>query len=51
MSVLTFGFESIAAFDHDSDGCRDSDEDDDDDDDTLNDTIDSCPKGMIGWFQ
>ena len=43
------GFESIAAFDHDSDGCRDSDEDDDDDDDTLNDTIDSCPKGMTGW--
>jgi len=43
------GFESIAAFDHDSDGCRDSDEDDDDDDDGLNDTIDSCPKGMTGW--
>ena len=43
------GFESIAAFDHDSDGCRDSDEDDDDDDDNLNDAIDSCPKGMTGW--
>jgi hypothetical protein len=43
------GFESIAAFDHDSDGCRDSDEDYDDDDDGLNDSIDSCPKGMTGW--
>jgi|GEM_PF-611857 len=44
------GFESIAAFDHDSDGCRDSDEDDDDDDDGLNDSIDSCPKGITGWI-
>lgn len=43
------GFESIPAFDYDSDGCRDSDEDDDDDDDGLNDLIDNCSKGMTGW--
>ncbi|MDP6869296.1 MAG: hypothetical protein QGI21_00790 [Candidatus Poseidoniaceae archaeon] len=43
------GFQSFAALDHDSDGCRDSDEDDDDDGDTLNDTIDQCPKGNTNW--
>jgi len=43
------GFESIAALDHDSDGCRDSDEDDDDDNDGLLDVLDSCSKGMTGW--
>ena len=43
------GFESVAALDHDSDGCRDSDEDDDDDNDGLLDGNDSCPRGMTGW--
>ena len=43
------GFQSIGAFDHDGDGCRDSDEDDDDDDDGILDNTDSCAVGMIGW--
>ena len=43
------GFESIAAFDHDSDGCRDTDEDDDDDGDGVNDSIDDCERGMTRW--
>ena len=43
------GFESVAAFDHDSDGCRDTDEDDDDDGDGVNDSIDDCERGMTRW--
>ncbi|RZD49312.1 MAG: hypothetical protein CXT67_10125 [Methanobacteriota archaeon] len=43
------GFRSVAAFDHDSDGCRDADEDEDDDNDGLNDNLDNCARGMTGW--
>tara|TARA_B100000902_G_scaffold124206_1_gene124155 strand:- start:1583 stop:4993 length:3411 start_codon:yes stop_codon:yes gene_type:complete len=44
------GFQSIGTFDHDGDGCRDSDEDLDDDNDNILDDIDSCSVGMIGWI-
>ena len=44
------GFQSVGSFDHDGDGCRDSDEDLDDDNDGFDDNIDSCAKGMIGWI-
>ena len=44
------GFQSIGSFDHDSDGCRDSDEDADDDGDGVEDNSDSCAKGMVGWI-
>ena len=43
------GFQSLSSFDHDSDGCRDSDEDSDDDEDGVDDNLDSCEKGMVGW--
>jgi len=44
------GFFSVRQFDHDSDGCRDSDEDDDDDNDAVLDVNDSCASGMTGWI-
>ncbi|MFL2978305.1 MAG: hypothetical protein ACJZ59_04540 [Candidatus Thalassarchaeaceae archaeon] len=43
------GFQSLGSFDHDGDGCRDSDEDSDDDGDGVEDYADSCQRGMIGW--
>ncbi|MBI31537.1 MAG: hypothetical protein CMB72_02925 [Euryarchaeota archaeon] len=44
------GFQSVGSFDHDGDGCRDSDEDSDDDGDGVEDYADSCEKGMVGWI-
>ena len=44
------GFQSVGSFDHDGDGCRDSDEDADDDGDGVEDYADSCAKGMVGWI-
>jgi len=44
------GFQSVGSFDHDGDGCRDSDEDTDDDGDGVEDNSDSCAKGMVGWI-
>ena len=39
---------SNLTLDHDQDGCHDDQEDDDDDDDGFLDTVDLCPRGLVG---